>query len=352
MGTFLRKLFERYARRLIISGGEGIKQIPNKERVTRMVDNLYKDFKAAGVTDDMIKTEKDIKTLHHQVAEMNNQNIAKQFESIVKPKKSADVLDLTGKKIDTSKPIMGGKNVPEPINLSKYDDDALNALVDEDTKLLAEANKLSEAGENYGRVQEIEARRKEIREILKAAQDIPPSGYDNFKADLALNKQRGRINYEQMEEKLGIKLLGNENLDELIEIEKRIKEGTFPRHQRRYDEAMKVEELKMAKDEYHIPDIIDPEDFAHGGRASSGLNYLLGEDDQNVRVPYGNGSSWDQFQKDKAYKLWQEYQQYLENKEKERETKTLYGRKTGDRSWSNFRSSPRRTNRFWTWRRI
>ena len=97
------------------------------------------------------------------------------------------------------------------------------------------------------------------------------------------------INYELMEEKLGIKLLRNENLDELIEIEKRIKEGIFPRHQRRYDEAMKAEELKMAKDEYHIPDIIDPEDFAYGGRASSGLNYLLGEDDQNVRVPVNQG---------------------------------------------------------------
>ena len=36
----------------------------------------------------------------------------------------------------------------------------------------------------------------------------------------------------------------------------------------------------------------DPEDFAGGGtagRTSTGLNYLLGEDDQNSRVPYGAG---------------------------------------------------------------
>ena len=33
----------------------------------------------------------------------------------------------------------------------------------------------------------------------------------------------------------------------------------------------------------------DPEDFAHGGRTGSGLNYLLGEDDQNTRVPFGAG---------------------------------------------------------------
>ena len=38
--------------------------------------------------------------------------LTKQLERL-KPKESADVLDLSGKKIDTSKPILGGKNVPE-----------------------------------------------------------------------------------------------------------------------------------------------------------------------------------------------------------------------------------------------
>ena len=113
MSAFLKALFQKYATRLIIGTGEGIKQIPNKDRVNRMVANLYNDFKAAGVTDNMIKSEKDIKILHHQVAEINNQKIVKQFEDMMKTKKSADVLDLTGKKIDTSKPILGGKNVTE-----------------------------------------------------------------------------------------------------------------------------------------------------------------------------------------------------------------------------------------------
>lgn len=83
-----------------------------------------------------------------------------------------------------------GEVVPfkKKIDLSKYDDAALNALVAEDKKLLAEANKLSEAGVNYGRVQEIEARRREIQEILKAAQDVPASGIGSFKADMELAK--------------------------------------------------------------------------------------------------------------------------------------------------------------------
>ena len=36
-----------------------------------------------------------------------------------------------------------------------------------------------------------------------------------------------------------------------------------------------------------------PEKKAHGGRTGSGLNYLLGEDDQNVRMPFGKGKLAD-----------------------------------------------------------
>jgi hypothetical protein len=78
-------------------------------------------------------------------------------------------------------------------DLSKYTDEDLNALVAEDKKILAEANELSGAGINYGRVQEIEARRKEIKKILEAAQAVPESGYGNIKADLALHKQKKPI---------------------------------------------------------------------------------------------------------------------------------------------------------------
>jgi hypothetical protein len=102
--------------------------------------------------------------------------------------KFSSATDETGKEI-ISEVISKETPLTKKVDLSKYDDDALNALVDEHTALLAESDKLSEAGINYGRVKEIEARRKEIREILKAAQDIPPSGHDNFKADLALDKQ-------------------------------------------------------------------------------------------------------------------------------------------------------------------
>ena len=112
MIPFLRKLFESYARRLIIKGGKGIKQIPDKNRVKQMVNSIYKDFKEAGVTDDMIKSEADIKFLHTKVNELYEanltRNLKKQLERL-KPKESADVLDFTGKKIHPDETIVGGK---------------------------------------------------------------------------------------------------------------------------------------------------------------------------------------------------------------------------------------------------
>jgi hypothetical protein len=73
----------------------------------------------------------------------------------------------------------------------------------------------------------------------------------------------------------------------------------------------------------------NPEDKAAGGRIGTGLNYLLGEDDQNVRVPYGNGSSWEQFQKEKLMRTWEEYQQYLKNREKEKKQKPYIEERLG-----------------------
>lgn len=96
----------------------------------------------------------------------------------------------------------------------------------------------------------------------------------------------------------------------------------------RYEKAVKAEEAKAAADEDYIMKVFDPEEFATGGRAglyrggqaeiepslsdighgsdalmarnalltpgsqattSTGLNYLLGEDNDTTRVPYGEG---------------------------------------------------------------
>ena len=106
--------------------------------------------------------------------------LQKQIEKVFK----------TAKKPKTEKK---GEVVPikKKVDLSKYDDEALNRLVDEDIMLRGEADTLSDFGKDYERVKEIEKRRKEIREILEAAQKNPEL-VGGAKADdvVELKKQR------------------------------------------------------------------------------------------------------------------------------------------------------------------
>ena len=139
----------------------------NVKHIEKILKNMGVDINKLKSTDDVLK--------HMNIHKaMMNQHIKKQFGSLDLDK---GIKSLEKKKID----------------VSKYTDDDLNALVREDIDLITEANKLSEAGTNYGRVREIEARRKEIREIIEAAQAVPESGYSNIKADLALHKQKKPI---------------------------------------------------------------------------------------------------------------------------------------------------------------
>ena len=171
------------------------------------------------------------------------------------------------------------------VDLSKYDDAALNALVAEDKKILAEANKLSEAGTNYGRVQEIQARRKEIKEILEAAQAVPESGYGNIKADLALEKQVSKTKKDSLpmrlikdyEKDLDVdQLLAEGYSSEQAEILFRAREKMKLGEEMNPNEALLrvKEEYADAKgvdvDEIDIDFQIDdpePTDFAKGGLA-------------------------------------------------------------------------------------
>ena len=241
MGQLLKELFEKYAKRLLTNkvrpsiSEEGIMTIPNKQRVEKMAQNLYEDFKKAGVPDNILKTENDIKVFHHKIAEINNENMVKQFDTLMSestlfnPKKSADVFDLKGNKIKNPDNIMGGEEIIET------------------------------------------------------------------EADILTRLNKG-------------------NKESLSNI--------------RYENAVKAEEAKAAADEDYIMKVLDPEDFSKGGRAgyygggqamvepdlsdighgsdalmgrtrltapgsqattSTGLNYLLGEDNDNVRVPFNEG---------------------------------------------------------------
>ena len=62
---------------------------------------------------------------------------------------------------------------------------------------------------------------------------------------------------------------------------------------------------------------------------STGLNYLLAEDNDNIRVPFENGGDFKQFQKEKMMQLMQEYEQYLKNREIEKKQRPYMEKRMG-----------------------
>ena len=154
-------------------------------------------------------------------------------------KKSADVLDLTGKKIDPGKPILGGKNVPEEegfsMTIAEGPQTGKKITIDEffemtGAKNTSKINVVTETVTNIKKMTPMDAMKE---------------------ANLVIGR-KGKYK--------------NLTIDESQDILKKTNDHIFER------------DIKP-----------DPEDFAGGGRASSGLNYLLGEDDQNVRVPVNQG---------------------------------------------------------------
>ena len=67
--------------------------------------------------------------------------------------------------------------------------------------------------------------------------------------------------------KAGIGTLLKDSPEAIAKIKAENKAAAERIRQRRYEEAVKAEQDKMAADEDYIPDIIDPEDFASGGIA-------------------------------------------------------------------------------------
>ena len=216
MNKVLKKLFEQYAKRLLTNkvrpsiSEEGILTIPNKLRVEKMAQSLYKDFKEAGVPDNILKTENDIKVFHHKIAEINNENMVNQFDTLMSestlfnPQKSADVFDLKGNKMKNPKNILGGEELIDP-----------NSEIAKSIRLENESKKLA-----------------------------------NSMSDAEI-KLRGSRPYDTDEQIL--QRLNKGNKDSLSNM--------------RYEKAVKAEEAKAAADEDYIMKVLDPEDFSKGGRA-------------------------------------------------------------------------------------
>ena len=84
--------------------------------------------------------------------------------------------------------IIEGKAV-EKVELSKYTDKDLNALATRGNEIKKQMDVIDETGTTTVPYKELQKELDEIDKILTEAQKVPESGYSNFKADLALEKQ-------------------------------------------------------------------------------------------------------------------------------------------------------------------
>ena len=91
----------------------------------------------------------------------------------------------------------------------------------------------------------------------------------------ALDSPGAKQSYEIMEEALGVKLYGDETFEELMKIKET---GVHPR-QMSYEDAVKLEQEKANKDPDYIMKILDPDDFADGGRVPASPSQLVSESD-------------------------------------------------------------------------
>ena len=180
---------------------------------------------------------------------------------------SADVFDLTGKKIDTSQGIMGGKSVKDLMESGEVTQGTVTKKSDKvrDREMFKEANERFKKTETEEEI--LERLNRENKEATKNLQ-------------IKLSKDKG---YQKYKGKTEEELRAQFGLD---------------------DEPEKFYTGGIVDVEPNLSDIGHGSDalmsrtrlMSPGSQAttSTGLNYLLAEDNDNIRVPFNEGKTYKQ----------------------------------------------------------
>ena len=114
-GTAAFNLIMRYARkRLAAPNAEGIMEVMSNKQAMDFVKDLVNEFNRFGVPESAITKVDDVGKFANQIVDIKQQQVMNEIKRQITPKKSADIIELeTGKKIDQSKGIMGGRQIPE-----------------------------------------------------------------------------------------------------------------------------------------------------------------------------------------------------------------------------------------------
>ena len=128
-GTTAFDLIMRYARkRLATPNAEGIMEVMSNKQAMDFVKDLVEEFNRFGVPESAITVVDDVGKFANQIVDIKQQRLMQEFKKQMTPKKSADIIELqTGKKIDQSKGIIGGRQFEET-------EDQIKARIDKQNK--------------------------------------------------------------------------------------------------------------------------------------------------------------------------------------------------------------------------
>ena len=178
VGTTAFDLIMRYARKRLASpNAEGIMEVMSNKQAMDFVKDLVEEFNRFGVPESAITVVDDVGKFANQIMDLKQQQIMQAFKKQITPKKSAQVFDLQGNKIDTSKGIMAGRQIDQT------DDEATKALQD---KLAKDKGYQKYRGETEEQIKErFKKQNKESIERFKKNMD-----------DLEDKAEGGRIGYK------------------------------------------------------------------------------------------------------------------------------------------------------------
>ena len=166
-GSNAFNLIMRYSRKRLASpNAAGIMEVMDNKQVMDFVQDLVEEFNRFGVPESAILKIDDVGKFANQIVDIKQQQVMNAIKRQITPKKSADIIELqTGKKIDQSKGIMGGRQVDQT------DDEATKALQD---KLAKDKGYQKYRGETEEQIRErFKKQNKEAIERFKKNMDDP-----------------------------------------------------------------------------------------------------------------------------------------------------------------------------------
>ena len=199
--------------------------IANRKSVDFSANALEQRLKNAGINPNDISSEKELNQVLSYVKQAEDAAFDQRYRVITEGLfgKRGEVVDMAGKKLDTSQGIMGGKSVKE----------------------------LMDSGQ-----------------VTKGARGM---------------KKSKKVQDREMFEGANKRLKTEAQLK--AEIEANNKKSLESIREKQYQDAVKKEQAKADADPDYIPELIDPEDFAKGGRVGLKGGLLAEITNKNLTLP-------------------------------------------------------------------